>query len=486
MSLYFCDLKKSPPGERGHGIKDIFPLLFISTPSNELKYYKEKREISLWSLLTPILLSLRSVGTFHKLKNSSIKKKHEDVITDPKKPDGADSTKEKHKEIESKEPETESPSTTTKETTFPPKLETEYKDVEFIGKGDFGYVFKAKRKSDNKVVAVEIPFRLIEGDEDSFLKGVKEWQKLDHSNIVKLFEGNIIPTPYLEMEFVMCGSLRELNKPLVIEDAKNIAANIAKGLSHAHDKKIVHNDLKPQNVLLDEKKVPKISDWGSIKTSKSVGFSLLYAAPEQIFENQVRTTDERTDIWRLGVILYELCSGKLPFFSENFDEIKNAIIYENPLPPSKLNPKAKEIEAIILKCLEKKKEDRFQNLKEFLDELLPDEKEEKDLVESLKMTLIEQKEQFKESRSSEKIEKSMEMLLDTLGRLAIIFVNSGDKNGLLDILEDLKYFTKNNEKNISEAIKHLEYLIKNDCEASNQFNSEIKNIVHKMRREWGV
>jgi len=247
--------------------------------------------------------------------------------------------------------------------TFPPELSDRYIEVEFIGKGGFARVFKAKRK-DGKEVAVKIPISLDESTGKSFLKEIINWTKLNHKNIVKVYDYNILPIPYFEME--LCDkSLADLKKPLDPERAAWIIFNTAEGLKYAHSQKIIHRDLKPHNILLKEG-VPKISDWGlskvmadSSSATTTKAFTPYYASPEQI---NGKSTDNRTDIWQLGVIFYELVTGELPFKGNTLVEIGMAIATKDPTLPSKINPEAKEVEKIIMKCLEKDKKERYQSV----------------------------------------------------------------------------------------------------------------------------
>ena len=247
--------------------------------------------------------------------------------------------------------------------TFPPELE-QYSDAEYIGGGGFAWVFKATRK-DGKKVAIKIPAIKDEKTGAFFLREVANWSALEHENIVKLYSFNIYPVPYLEME--LCdGSLGFGKRDL--KEAISIIYEVAKGLKHAHEKKIVHADIKHANILIKDGKI-KISDWGlsKVKRGKSLSISALtpeYASPEQILGR----IDERTDIWQLGVVFYELVTGKLPFEGKDADVI-NHVINDEPVPPSEINPDSKCVEHIIMKCLNKKKKERYQSMDELLREL---------------------------------------------------------------------------------------------------------------------
>jgi serine/threonine protein kinase len=181
------------------------------------------------------------------------------------------------------------------------------------------------------------------------------------------------------MEFVKSG-LADLKTPLPVGDAAEIVTGVAEGLAYAHEQGIIHRDIKPQNILIDRNGVPKISDWGMSRLIGSsaiptvAGFSLAYAAPEQISPGRFGETDARTDIYQLGVVFYELVTGKLLFPGDDLAEVSNGIISRMPLPPSDVNPLARPLDPIILLCLQKNPKDRYQSvrmllldLKRFLD-----------------------------------------------------------------------------------------------------------------------
>jgi len=252
---------------------------------------------------------------------------------------------------------------------LPPDLLDRYTESEFIGKGGFARVFKAKRK-DGKFVAVKIPISIDAVTGKSFIAEMQNWTKLSHPNIVRLFDYNIMPMPYFEEE--LCDSaLAEQRKPIESEEAAWILFNICEGLKFAHDRKIIHRDLKPQNILL-KNGVPKISDWGLSRiisestTTSATSFTPYYAAPEQINN---RAKDERTDIWQLGVILYELVTGMLPFTGDSMVEIGMNIATKDPKRPGEIIPDAKVIDTVVMKCLEKDPKKRYPSVLELQKDL---------------------------------------------------------------------------------------------------------------------
>ncbi|HEY96299.1 MAG TPA: protein kinase, partial [Dehalococcoidia bacterium] len=294
---------------------------------------------------------------------------------------------------------------------------------------------------------------------------IENWRKLDHDNITKFLDYNVYPV-YLEME--LCnGSLAKIGKPLMVERAAFIILEISRGLSHAHKKKIFHTDLKPSNILLLDD-VPKISDWGLSKVQSEDGSSLAgsfspqYAAPEQYSPEIFGKEDERTDIFQLGTIFYQLVTDKLPFRGDHLTQIKNAIIAESPRPPSEINPEAADVEPFILKCLEKKKQDRYQNLSELQD----------DLANFL----------------GDDFEKSLTLSRNTLEKLtlcsALIEVFAAQKNAqkCLIYLNNLLAYavTKEFKEMIKEEIEALEFYSSQgvDCKERIPF---LEKIIHRAR-----
>ncbi|MFA6364371.1 protein kinase [Methanoregula sp.] len=258
---------------------------------------------------------------------------------------------------------------------FPPELEDRYVDIRHIGSGGVANVFAAHRKTDNRLVAVKIPISFDEMTGKCFLNEITAWQKLRHKNIVEVLEVNILPVPYVEMEYVP-GSLEAVAKPLPVWKAVHLVHGIADGLAYAHAHGIIHRDIKPHNILVTGEFVPKITDWGMSKViattmekSTVAGFSLSYAAPEQVSPAEFGRTDVRTDIYQLGALFYELVTGSIPFGGESIVEVGNAIVREDPTPPKEYNPGAVAVEKIILKCLAKKPQDRYQSADELLDAL---------------------------------------------------------------------------------------------------------------------
>ena len=330
-------------------------------------------------------------------------------------------------------------------TSFPAELLSIYEPVEELGMGGFARVYKAKRKKDGKVVAVKIPLSPDPATGKSFLREIENWTKLKHPNIVRVYDYNILPVPFFEMEYCE-GSLEKIPKPMNVKEATMLIFNIAEGLKYAHSKGVIHRDLKPSNILL-KSGIPKISDWGLSKVLGKTGtsetsFTALYAAPEQFSKSKFGATDERTDIWQLGVIFYKLTAGKLPFESDDPFELMFSIMNEEPTKPSELNPEAKEVEPIIMRMLAKRKEERYENVAEL----------QQDLASYLG---IEFRRELKRSRTM----GNKRLIIYYLGNLLIMSVKTGNLTGAYKYASDFVKLElvddelKKDFENLSEQFK---------------------------------
>jgi hypothetical protein len=258
---------------------------------------------------------------------------------------------------------------------FPRDLLSRFTDPEVIGSGGVSRVFRARRKDSGRVVAVKVPLTMDEVTGMAFLKEMRTWEELKHENIAQILGANILPVPYVEMEFFP-RSLDELKKPLDIRTAARIVAGIARGLAFAHARGIIHRDLKPGNIPLTDTLEPKIGDWGLSKflgggtATDLSGFSPNYAAPEQVDPGRFGHADERTDIYGAGGIFYELVTGQPPFTGEGIAEITGRILSSAPALPSSLNPAARPVDGIIMRCLEKEPKRRYPRAGDLEEDLL--------------------------------------------------------------------------------------------------------------------
>jgi eukaryotic-like serine/threonine-protein kinase len=256
---------------------------------------------------------------------------------------------------------------------LPPALERRYPDAEYIAEGGVSRVFRAWDGKEGREVAVKIPIRFDEVTGTQFTKELHVWEGLHHQNIVEIYAANIFPVPYIEMEYVK-SALAALQFPFETQKAVAIVKGIAEGLRYAHGQGIVHRDIKPGNIMITPEGVPKISDWGLSKTegtkqSGLIGFSLEYAAPEQLAPNLYGEPGPWTDIYQLGVLFYEMLAGNVPFRGGGMGEVTHAILHDDPLPLVLEGPDAVPIRKIIDKCLAKKPQDRYSSVSLLLEDL---------------------------------------------------------------------------------------------------------------------
>ena len=254
-----------------------------------------------------------------------------------------------------------------------------------ISSGKFADIYFADNSNKEKVV-IKVP-RIKTGDLRDlslladFMSNVKQWKTLEHENIVGLMDSEIKPTPHMAMERMEGGDLDGLMKKhdLSLEETMHIMLNILKGVSYAHERSTVHRDLKPKNILFDKNGIPKISDWGwdrfiSSSNPKKVAESrckLAYCAPEQILPKVYGKIDKSTDLFQLGIIFYEMLTGKNPFFDVDRQGVISNIIDSDPAPPSSLNPDIpRELDMIVMRALSKRKAGRWKDVNMMYDKLM--------------------------------------------------------------------------------------------------------------------
>jgi len=347
------------------------------------------------------------------------------------------------------------------------ELSSRYQNWAYIGKGGFARVYRAKKKNGSDV-AVKMPISLDESTGKAFLNEIQNWTALDHKNIVKVYDYNIMPMPYFEME--LCdSSLADVDRPMACDEAAWILFNVCEGLKYAHARSILHRDIKPQNIMLREG-VPKVADWGLSKvmtelqtTAAAGGFTAHYAAPEQISN---KPKDGRTDIWQLGVILYELVTGQLPFAGESMVEIGMAIATKTPERPGAVHPDAHPLDAIILKCLEKQPEQRYRSVIDL----------QKDLAAYLKLNYSES---LKESIQKSDFSRSAYYC----GDLVMISMKIGDLVAAYKYAVDLaRYSVEEGRAQADELAKQIKMRVEMGAqELPDELVQKAEVIVHQVR-----
>jgi serine/threonine protein kinase/Tol biopolymer transport system component len=251
----------------------------------------------------------------------------------------------------------------------------QYEIIALLGKGGMGVVYRARQISVNREVAIKVISPGVVDDSEPFVERFKREAgivaALTHPHILKLFDyGQIDETLYLAMELMLGGSLADEIKrgPMSIETVIKYVDQIASALDYAHRHKIVHRDFKPQNVLLDDEKNAYLTDFGVAKpvgaaTGLTGSGSLIgtphYMAPEQWRGEDL---DGRADIYALGIALFQMLTGRIPFKAETPYELMHAHVYENPPPIHTVNTNLPPLlDAVLFKALEKDREQRFES-----------------------------------------------------------------------------------------------------------------------------
>lgn len=259
-----------------------------------------------------------------------------------------------------------------------------YKVLSELGQGAMGVVYKARDPLIDRIVAIKtinLGLTLDEKEEyeGRFYQEAKAAGRLSHPNIVTIYDvGKNDEIAYIAMEFLEGRELRDIMNDeglLPTHQVLDIVAQVAQGLAYAHENDIVHRDVKPSNIMVIRDGHVKITDFGiarmassSVRTQTGMVLgSPKYMSPEQVMGKLI---DQRSDIFSLGVMLYEMLTGLAPFTGDNVNAIMYQTLNTVPPPPSTLNPAVPEmVNFIVAKALTKGLEERYQNAKDFADDL---------------------------------------------------------------------------------------------------------------------
>ncbi len=262
-------------------------------------------------------------------------------------------------------------------------LVNRYELIKKIGEGGMAVVYKAKCRILDRIVAVKILKEEFSNDSnfiEKFRTEAHSAAKLSHPNIVNIFDvGEENNIHFIVMEFIEGETLKELiakKSPLTNNLALDIAVAICDGIHHAHEKGIIHKDIKPHNILITSSGIVKVADFGiaHATSNKTITFgggvvgSVHYISPEQAKGEPVTRA---TDIYSVGCVLYEMLTGKVPFDAESPITIALKHIHDDPILPHELNPHiSAELENVILKAISKIPSYRFNSAEEMKDSLL--------------------------------------------------------------------------------------------------------------------
>ena len=257
-----------------------------------------------------------------------------------------------------------------------------YRLDRLIGTGGFGQVWEGFDPELQRVVAIKIPNtrRISSADEAAtFLEEARKVAQLKHPGIVPVHDvGRDGDYCFIISDYVDGGNLAEriAKRAMPWHEAARLVAEIARILHFAHQHGFIHRDVKPANILIDTKGTPFLTDFGiAVREAEvqqpdtSPGGTLAYMSPEQA-RGAVNQTDARTDIFSLGVVLYRLLTGQLPFDSHDVAEVRQAILFAEPRPPRTLNAEiSSKLERICLKALAKKPTKRYSTANNFVRDL---------------------------------------------------------------------------------------------------------------------
>ena len=257
-----------------------------------------------------------------------------------------------------------------------------YDIIEEIGEGGMGVVYKAQDTKLDRAVALKfLAAHALEDDPEykaRFVREAKAAARLDHQNVCPVYEiDEVAGETFLVMAYLEGRTLKDkiAERPLKLDEALDIAIQTAQGLKVAHQKEIVHRDIKPANLMLTDEGLVKIMDFGLAQLadrSKLTKTTTMLGTPAYMSPEQARRerADRRTDIWSLGVVIYEMVTGRLPFEGERQEAVLYAIGNEEPESITALRVGIPtELDRIVSKALAKDPEERYQHVDEMIVDL---------------------------------------------------------------------------------------------------------------------
>jgi len=249
-------------------------------------------------------------------------------------------------------------------------------------------IFRATDRRDGRAVAIKVPHPEMECDTVLFERFRREetiGQTLDHPGVMKVFKSGSSSRVYMVMEWVEGRLLRQIlheTPKLPIDRAVKIAERICEALAYIHAHGVVHRDLKPENIMVDDQDNIKLIDFGIAGNAASrrltfANFSQTLGTPDYISPEQVKGKrgDARSDIFSMGVILYEMLTGKVPYTGSNPFKVMNDRLLNSPMPPREIDPAiSPQLQEIIYRALERDPRNRYGSAHEFALDLAHPEK----------------------------------------------------------------------------------------------------------------
>ncbi len=280
--------------------------------------------------------------------------------------------------------QTVAPVESPKETCDFPVVFGRYELLAELARGGQGVVYRARQKSPNRLVALKM-IALGSWANEKHLKRFKTEAEaaanLDHPNIVPIYEvGQVGSQHYFTMKLIEGVSFRQVlaKGPLEVKGAAALIAQVARAIQYAHDRAVLHRDLKPGNILIDQHNRPYVTDFGlakviehesTVTNTTDVLGTPAYMSPEQA-AGRARELTCAVDVYGLGAVLYETLTGVAPFSGESTMETLRAVLEKEPKPPTLINPEVdRDMETICLKCLEKEPEKRYASAKDLAEDL---------------------------------------------------------------------------------------------------------------------
>ncbi len=242
-----------------------------------------------------------------------------------------------------------------------------------VGAGGMATVYQAHQPRLDRHVALKVMHATIATDEGFLARFEREARivaQLDHPNIVPIYDYDSIDNnPYLVMKYINGGTLKQMlrDTPPTLERTAEIIGQIASALTYAHEQGVLHRDIKPSNIIIDMRGIPYITDFGLARIvqagTSTMSADVMLGTPHYISPEQAQGNldlDSRTDVYSLGVVLYEMCTGRTPFVGDTSYALIHDQIYTQPPPPRQLNPElSADVEAILLKALAKDRDARY-------------------------------------------------------------------------------------------------------------------------------